>query len=59
MGSGWTGCIRGSGVGLTRRETIATLGATTFAPQIEAAVPAGSAVDVAVIGAGVFGAWTA
>lgn len=46
-------------MGFTRRETIATLGATTFAPQIEAAAPPGSAVDVAVIGAGVFGAWTA
>jgi sarcosine oxidase len=46
-------------MGLTRRETIATLGATTFAPPIVAATPAGSAVDVAVIGAGVFGAWTA
>lgn len=44
---------------LTRRETFAALGATAIAAQAKATSPMPSTIDVAVIGAGVFGAWTA
>jgi sarcosine oxidase len=44
---------------LTRRETLAAVGATALASQAKATSGSTSSVDVAVIGAGVFGAWTA
>lgn len=44
---------------LTRRQTLAAVGAAAITSQAKAALETASAVDVAVIGAGVFGAWTA
>lgn len=44
---------------LTRRETLTAMGATAVASQAKATSHSPSVIDVAVIGAGVFGAWTA
>lgn len=44
---------------LTRRETLAAAGAIGIAAQAKAATSTQGVVDVAVIGAGVFGAWSA
>jgi sarcosine oxidase len=44
---------------LTRRETLAAIGATAVATSANATNPLPAIFDVAVIGAGVFGAWTA
>jgi sarcosine oxidase len=44
---------------LTRRETLAAAGAVAVASQAKAEAGNASSVDVAVIGAGVFGAWSA
>lgn len=44
---------------LTRRETLAAAGAIGLATQAKAGLPDSSTIDVAVIGAGVFGAWSA
>ena len=44
---------------LTRRETLAAAGAIGIATQAKAATSTQGVVDVAVIGAGVFGAWSA
>ena len=44
---------------LTRRETFGAVAATALASQSNAARPTSPNVDVAVIGAGVFGAWAA
>ena len=44
---------------LTRRETLAAVGAIGLATQAKAGLPDSSTIDVAVIGAGVFGAWSA
>lgn len=44
---------------LTRRQTLAAAGAIGLAAQAKTAPLAGNTVDVAVIGAGVFGAWSA
>ena len=44
---------------LTRRSLLAGAGGVSLAPAILSAAPAGSKAHVAVVGAGVFGAWTA
>lgn len=44
---------------LTRRETLTAIGATAIATRAVSAQPASGVFDVAVIGAGVFGAWSA
>lgn len=44
---------------LTRRETLAAAGAIGLATQAKATLSDSSTLDVAVIGAGVFGAWSA
>ena len=44
---------------LTRRSLLAGAGGVSLAPGVLRAAPAGSKTHVAVIGAGVFGAWTA
>ena len=44
---------------LTRRATLAAIGATALVSRLKAEQTNSLAVDVAVIGAGVFGAWTA
>jgi sarcosine oxidase len=44
---------------LTRRETLAAAGAIGLATQAKAGMSGSASIDVAVIGAGVFGAWSA
>ncbi|WP_162789249.1 MULTISPECIES: FAD-dependent oxidoreductase [Sphingomonas] len=50
---------RGTGPATSRRDALALLGGAVGAPGVLRAAPRGSAARVAVVGAGVFGAWTA